>query len=378
MEKSVFITKSAVFLPNNPVDNDHMEDYLGLIAGNHSRAKSIVLANNGIKRRYYALNTRQEITHTNAQMAAEAVKNLFPDRILDKEVDVLSCATSTPDQLLPSHASMTHGELKVKPLEINSFSGVCLTSLQALKSCFYAISSGEARKAVCSTSELTSAALLSKNYDPDYERVQLLKQDPYMALEKDFMRFMLSDGAGAVLLDSRASELINLKIEWIEIRSYANELPVCMFMASELQPDGRLKSWKEFTPKEREDRAVMVGKQDIRALKKYIIGYWADHIEECIRKRRFNPSEIDYIIPHVSSMFFYGKLNEELQKRKVDLPENKWFTNLTSVGNIGSAAIFVALDELMYSGKLRKGNKILLLVPESGRFSYGTALLTVV
>ena len=195
---------------------------------------------------------------------------------------------------------------------------------------------------------------------------------------KDIMRFMLSDGAGAVLLDSKPSGEINLKIEWIEICSYANELPVCMFMASELQPDGRLKNWKEFPPQEREDRAVMVGKQDIRALKKYIIKYWVNHIEECIRKHSFDPLEIDYVIPHVSSMFFYGKLNEELQKRKIDLPENKWFTNLTSVGNIGSASIFVALDELMCSGKLRKGNKILLLVPESGRFSYGTVLLTVV
>lgn len=378
MENSVFITKSAIYLPNDPVDNDHMEDYLGLIAGNHSRAKSIVLANNGIKCRYYALSTSQCITHSNAQMAAEAVRNLFSDRLLDEEVDLLSCATSTPDQLLPSHASMTHGELKGRPLEINSFSGVCLTSLQALKSCYYAIASGEARRAVCSTSELTSAALLSKNYDSDYERVEILKQDPYMALEKDFMRFMLSDGAGAVLLDSKPSGNINLKIEWINICSYANELPVCMFMASELQPDGRLKSWKEFSPKEREDRAVMVGKQDIRTLKKYIIRYWADHIEECIRKRDFNPSEIDYIIPHVSSMFFYAKLNEELRRRKVDLPEKKWFTNLPSVGNIGSAAIFVALNELMDSGKLQKGNKILLLVPESGRFSYGTVLLTVV
>lgn len=377
MKKSVFITRSAVYLPNSPVDNDHMEDYLGLIAGKPSRARSIVLASNGIKCRYYALDTNQGITHSNAQMAAEAVRNLFPDRILDREVDILSCATSTPDQLLPSHASMTHGELKGRPLEINSFSGVCLTSLQALKSCYYAVSSGEARKAVCSTSELTSPALLSKNYDPDYERVEVLKQDPYMALEKDFMRFMLSDGAGAVLLDSEPSGEISLRIEWIEICSYASELPVCMFMASELQPDGRLKSWKEFSPREREDRAVMVGKQDIRSLKKYIIPYWVDHILECIRKRHFNPSEIDYIVPHVSSMFFYNKLNDELQKREIDLPENKWFTNLPTVGNIGSAAIFVALDGLVRSGKLEKGNKILLLVPESGRFSYGTVLLTV-
>lgn len=159
--------------------------------------------------------------------------------------------------------------------------------------------------------------------------------------------------------------------------SYANELPVCMFMASEVQPDGRLKSWKEFTPQEIADKAILVGKQDIRVLKKYIIKYWVDHLEACFAKNNLNPSDITYVIPHVSSMFFYGKLAEEITNRNIDLPTDKWFTNLPDVGNIGSASIYVALEELFHSNKLKVGDKILLLVPESGRFSYGTALLTV-
>jgi putative 3-oxoacyl-(acyl carrier protein) synthase III len=57
------------------------------------------------------------------------------------------------------------------------------------------------------------------------------------------------------------------------------------------------------------------------------------------------------------------------------LTKDKWFTNLSSVGNIGSAAIYVALDELMRTKRLKQGDKILLLVPESGRFSYGVVLL---
>lgn len=76
-------------------------------------------------------------------------------------------------------------------------------------------------------------------------------------------------------------------------------------------------------------------------------------------------------------MFFYGKLEQEMKVREIDIPMNKWFTNLTTVGNIGSASIFLALEELYKSGKLVSGNKILLLVPESGRFAFGTALLTV-
>ena len=77
-------------------------------------------------------------------------------------------------------------------------------------------------------------------------------------------------------------------------------------------------------------------------------------------------------------MYFYERLDEELKNRGIDLPTEKWFTNLTWVGNIGSAAPLAALDELLRTKKLSKGDKIMLLVPESGRFSYGIAMLTVV
>ena len=87
--------------------------------------------------------------------------------------------------------------------------------------------------------------------------------------------------------------------------------------------------------------------------------------------------DIDYVIPHVSSMFFYKELLREIDERNIDLLENKWFTNLTWVGNMGSASIFVALDEFIKIKSLKRGDKILLLVPESGRFSYGTVLISV-
>lgn len=310
-------------------------------------------------------------------MAKEAVEGLFMNKAIPTDVTLLACGTSTPDQLLPSHASMVHGELGNFPMEIFSSAGVCLTSLQALKICYSNILAGLHERAVCVASELTSPALVSKFYDPEYEVTHNSPdKDPYMAFEKDFMRFMLSDGAGAVLVQDHPEGDHPLKIEWIEMTSYANELPTCMFMASELQPDGCLKSWKEYTPEEIKERGVLVGKQDIRQLKKHIIRYWVDHIEAVLSKHNVKAEEIDYVIPHVSSMFFYEKLNDEIAARGIALTKEKWFTNLTSVGNIGSAAIYVALDELIRTKEIKQGQKILLLVPESGRFSYGTVLLT--
>lgn len=378
MEKKVYINRIASYLPNKPISNDEMEDYIGMIGGKPSRVRSIVLRQNGIKTRYYGLDKEHKITHSNAQFAKEAVVDLFADRVVPTDVTLLACGTSTPDQLLPSHASMVHGELGNFPMEIFSSAGVCLTSLQALKICYSNILAGLHQKAVCVASELTSPALVAKFYDPEYEATHANPdKDPYMAFEKDFMRFMLSDGAGAVLVEDTPKGDPSLEIEWIEMTSYANELPTCMFMASELQSDGRLKSWKEYTPEEIKERGVLVGKQDIRQLKVHIIKYWVDHIEAVLAKHNLKPEEIDYVIPHVSSMFFYEKLNDELSNRGIALTKEKWFTNLTSVGNIGSAAIYVALDELIKTKQIKRGAKILLLVPESGRFSYGTVLIEV-
>lgn len=378
MEKKVYINRIASYLPNKPISNDEMEDYIGMIGGKPSRVRSIVLRQNGIKTRYYGLDKEHKITHSNAQLAKEAVVDLFADRVVPTDVTLLACGTSTPDQLLPSHASMVHGELGNFPMEIFSSASVCLTSLQALKICYSNILAGLHQKAVCVASELTSPALVAKFYDPEYEATHANPdKDPYMAFEKDFMRFMLSDGAGAVLVEDTPKGDPSLEIEWIEMTSYANELPTCMFMASELQSDGRLKSWKEYTPEEIKERGVLVGKQDIRQLKVHIIKYWVDHIEAVLAKHNLKPEEIDYVIPHVSSMFFYEKLNDELSNRGIALTKEKWFTNLTSVGNIGSAAIYVALDELIKTKQIKRGAKILLLVPESGRFSYGTVLIEV-
>ena len=75
-------------------------------------------------------------------------------------------------------------------------------------------------------------------------------------------------------------------------------------------------------------------------------------------------------------MFLYENLNDELASRGIPLTEEKRFTNLISVGNIGSASIYVALEEFIKTNNIKRGQKILLLVPESGRFSFGTALLS--
>ena len=72
----VYINCLSSFLPNESVDNEHIEDFLGYIEGKKSRIKSIVLKRNGIKHRYYALNEEGGVTHRNSGMVVEAIKKL--------------------------------------------------------------------------------------------------------------------------------------------------------------------------------------------------------------------------------------------------------------------------------------------------------------
>ena len=62
----------------------------------------------------------------------------------------------------------------------------------------------------------------------------------------------------------------------------------------------------------------------------------------------------------------------------LNIPMSKWFTNLSWVGNVGAASPYLMLEELFHSGKLKKGDLLLMGIPESARFNYAYALLTVV
>jgi len=379
MAKDVFINRISKFLPNSPVDNDHMEDFLGLIGGKSSRVKNIVLRQNNIKTRYYALNTKQEMTHTNAEMTANAIKNLFDNDVKLSDVELITCGTSVPDQILPSHTAMVHGLLKEKPIEIFSPGGVCACGAHALKIAYMSIKSENSKNAVCTGSELASSFLLSRNFNAEYEKLTEVDSKPMIAFEKDFLRFMLSDGAGAMLLEDKKRGDLSLQIDWIETISYANEEGVCMYMGGEKREDGELKGWKQFDQTEWLDFSIFVVKQDIRLLDNKVVDFCTRHMKSCFSKHNTNPvSDVDYFIPHLSSMVFKDRLKNSMEERGILIPIDKWFTNLEQVGNIGSASIYIALEELFHSGKLRKNEKILLMIPESGRFSYALVLLTVV
>lgn len=374
----VYITRAGKYLPNEAVSNDEMEDILGKINDTASKARRIVLRNNGIKTRYYAIDKQGNITHNNAELTNLAIEQLYDENFTKNDVELLSCGTSSPDNLFPSHASMVHGLMKNKSVELNSSSGVCCAGMNALKYGYLSVKSGNTKNAVCTGSERSSTWFLANKYENEITSLETLEEQPIIAFKKDFLRWMLSDGAGALLLENEPKGDISLKIEWMEGYSFAHELEACMYAGGDKLEDGSIKPWQDYTAEEWLQQSIFSVKQDVKLLDKYIMDKGSDVARDALKKHNVDPKDIDHLLPHVSSQFFAKKMYDALLEKGIDIPEHKWFMNLTRVGNVGAASIYLMLDEIMKSGMLKKGEKIFLIVPESGRFTYAFALLTVV
>ena len=375
---SVYLNKTAAFLPNLPIDNDTMESVLGVAGDSPSRLRRRILASNGIQSRYYAIDpkTRQS-THSCAELSANAIENLFSNSEEKQQVTLLSCATSYPDQTMPGHGVMVQGLLNnFPPLEAVSLSGVCVAGMAAMKYAFNAVKSGEHNRAISCAAEAASAIMRKENFSLSTPEDETHFQ-PAHAFNRDFLRWMLSDGAGAFLLSNQAQKG-SLKIHWIDLISYANEMPACMYAGGEFVGDTFI-GWKEISTQNKHIDGVMNVKQNVKLLNDNVIKYTVEKaMSASLKKHSLKPDEINWFLPHYSSQFFRQKVYDGLKNIGFEIPFEKWFTNLPTKGNTGSASIYIMLDEFLQTHDLATGEKILCYIPESGRFSSSFMLLEVV
>ena len=379
MPDAVYITRLSKFLPNEPVSNEQMEKYLGMVDGTPSKAKPLVLRNNQIKSRYYALDKNGNSTHTNSELTVEAIKGLFDDNFKASDIDMLACGTTSPDQLLQSNASMVHGSLINKAVEIISPAGSCCSGMHAMRYAYLSVLAGERQNAVCTGSEKLSSWMHAKNYKKEPNKSARIRKEPIVAFEKDFLRWMLSDGAGAALLSPEPNkEGLSLKIDWIESASFAHKLDACMYAGGEKMADGSIKGWKDYPLEEITEKTLLSLQQDVSLLGDNIVPVGNEFLLDIVKRRGIDIEDINWFLPHISSEFFRKHIEEELIRSDMPIPREKWFINLTRLGNVGAASIFFMLEELFHSDKLKKGDKILCMVPESARFSYVYIMLTAV
>jgi 3-oxoacyl-[acyl-carrier-protein] synthase-3 len=402
-----YITSIGSYLPGSPIGNDEIEDVLGFVEDRPSRLKSRILKSNGIRSRHYALDRKQRSTHQNSEMAALAGENCLARVGFDgNKVDMLAVASTQGDLPLPGIASMVQAQMNLPPLEILSTHGVCSAGMMALKSGINQVRLGEKRNVLVVASELASRLLKRSRYEAASQAA--------LDLEAEFLRWMLSDGSAALLVQSQPNQRgLSLRVDWIEIMSFASDFDLCMScgtvdqslwssVRSQNVPElsyaqagarqserelvhskgngslARERSWQDYTTyAEAEKAGALLIRQNLRILDN-IVKVGVDGFLRLIEAGKISANEVDHFVCHYSSHYFRGKILELFKMCGCMIAEEKWFTNLYTKGNTGCASAFIALDELFWSGRLAPGQVIFCVVPESGRFTTAYMKMTVV
>lgn len=357
-----FINRTGSFLPGPAIGNHQIQDYLGMLEGEQDVMQRVLKAN-GITQRHYAIDGEGGWTHNVYQLGAFAAQSALRGSELAKDVSYLSVGTTFSPMSAPGAASLIHSQLAdlnliKRNVEVSSHAGVCTSSAAALIGAVRAIKTDH-RSALAIGCEHSSAVLAANRISPIDDRDQhenIRESQWFMSV---FLRFMLSDGAGAFLLSQNPNPTgISFRVNWTHSISFANETPLCM----KLDNDNQLLS------------------QDVRVLAKHLIPC-ADRATATAM--RFNDdclSTYDVILPHLSSYFFERRMRKVIQKNCGDFAERvpPFWTNLATVGNTGSASIYLILDEYARAASIEDGKRILLFIPESGQFNFVFVSLTAV
>ena len=365
---TVYINQTGAFLPGEPVDNDHIEAHLGLVHGKPSRLKKRILKANGIQTRHYAMDADHNTRFRNSEMAALAGQQCL-DRagLAVNKVGLLSAATTQGDLVIPGFASLVQAEMNLPDVEIHTAHGICSSSLMAVKQAMNSVAVGDHERALVVSSEFASRLFKHTRYEAAGGQVDF---------NAEFLRWMLSDGAGAWLLENQPKGL-SLRIDWIKSFSHADAYPLCMSVGTPTDSEDT-RTWQDFpTYTEAEQAGAILIRQDVRLLDN-IVKLGVDGALRLIDDGLLDVDSIDHLLCHYSSHHFKGKIFEMLTMAGAMVPEEKWFSNLYTRGNTGCASIFIMLDEFVQTHDLIPGEKILCMVPESGRFNTAYMQLTVV
>jgi 3-oxoacyl-[acyl-carrier-protein] synthase-3 len=370
----VYITGAGKCLPNAPVNNDQIEDRLGKIHGKPSRVRERILKSNGIQTRYYALDADGRQTHSTAQIAAVAVRDAAARAQRElADIDLLCAATTIPDLIIPGFAPMVHGSLpEIGPAEVLSSISVCCAGMSSLSSAYAQVALGRRRCAVSVGAERASAQFRACRYED-----MVAEDGERLAFDAEFLRWMISDGAGAFLLENEPRQSgLSLRLDWIEIISHAHDHPVCMYFGG--QPGNPAVGWCDVpSVSAATSGGYMTTRQDVKNVGEVIRLMVADFVA-LVEGGRVSIAEIDHFLVHYSSHFFRGEVMRLLEEMGHPVPEKKWFTNLYSRGNTGNASIYLMVEEMLNEGLLSEGEKLVCLVPESGRYTTAYMQLTAV
>jgi len=317
------ILGTGSYLPPDRVTNQALADRLA--ADGVETSDDWIVERTGIRARHFAApdQASSDLAFPAAQAALEAAG------IAAEEIDLIIVATSTPDMVFPSTACLLQKKLGVHGCAAFDVQAVCSGFVYALSVADSMIKSGAANKALVVGAEVFSRILDFK------DRTTCV---------------LFGDGAGAVVLGASVEPGI---------------------LATELHADARHVDVL-CTPGTVAGGQVLGSpflKMDGQAVFKLAVGVLEKVARSVLDKAGLTDADLDWLIPHQANIRI---MQGTAKKLKLDL--NKLIATVDEHGNTSAASVPLALDVAVRSGRIQRGDT-LMLEGVGGGFTWGAALL---
>ena len=286
----------------------------------------------GIKQRHKA--AENEYTSQFGVLAAQrAIERAGIDA---KDVDIILCATTTPDQIMPSTGALIQAQLGAVNAAGMDIFAACSGFLYGLTMVESMIRTGQIRCAL-----VIGAEVLTKYVDYTDRSTCVI----------------FGDGAGAAVLAPVSSEKGILATKIRSDGRYEEQL---------YAPGGGTKLGTSY--KTIDDRMHFF-KMKGNELFKVAVRSMADVSAEILEKAGYTVGDIDLVVPHQANQ----RITDAVASR-LGVPEEKVYSNIAEHGNTSSASIPIALDECIQAGRIKEGS-LVLLTAFGGGATWGATLM---
>jgi 3-oxoacyl-[acyl-carrier-protein] synthase-3 len=265
-----------------------------------------------------------------AQQALERA-NLVPE-----DVEFIVVGTTTPDMFFPTVGNVLQHRLGCRRVGSVDLLAACSGSIYSLAVGAKFIETGKYRRVLC-----VGAETLSRITDWTDRGTCVL----------------LADGAGAAVLEAGDGDRGLIDADLYSDGQYWELL----YMPG----GGSRHPATEATVAARMHYAKMKGNEVF----KVAVRMFVECTETLLERHGLRAADVDLFIPHQANL----RIIEAAAKR-VGLPMDRVFVNVDRYGNTGAASIYVALEEAVAAGRVRRGD-LLLLAAFGGGFTWGAALI---
>ncbi len=291
-----------------------------------------ITSRTGIKQRHKA--AADEYTSQFGVLAARQA--LERSGIDAPEVDIIVCATTTPDQIMPSTGALIQAEIGATKAAAFDLFAACSGFLYGLTMVESMIRTGQIRYAL-----VIGAEVLTKYVDYTDRSTCVI----------------FGDGAGAALLGPVAEDKGILATKIVSDGRFAEQL---------YAPGGGTKMG---TTRETIDGGMHFFKMKGNELFKIAVRSMTEISKEMLDKAGYTVADVDLVIPHQANQ----RITDAVAS-KLGVPEEKVYSNIEQHGNTSSASIPIALDECVQAGKIKEGD-LVLMTAFGGGVTWGGTLV---